>query len=159
VPLIPARLIRALDFFDMRKNFWNLILWVAFFAGSLLQIMILLAVYKKDGGTTGGEPYILVIPFAALLFLGLYARMRRKGVSSRVLSSVVIILGVFGCAFPYWLERTGSLVQYERWLRNNQSPNAENLGLCLLLFAGAEMLVLIGLLLWEGRKIAAESEI
>jgi hypothetical protein len=43
----------------------------------------------------------LVIPFAVLLFLGLYAPMQRSGVSSRILSSVVIIVGAFGCALPY----------------------------------------------------------
>ncbi len=127
--------------------------------GSLLQIIVLLAVYRKNGGTTGGEPYILIAPFALPLLLGLYTRIWRREFANRVLGSVVIIVGIFGCVLPYWLERTGSLVQYERWLRNNQSPNAENLVLCLLLFAGAELLVIIGMLFWESRRVAAKGAI
>jgi hypothetical protein len=154
-----AWLIRALDFFLMRKNYWNSILWAALLVGSFLQIIVLLAMYRKNGGTTGGEPYILIVPFAPLLLLGLYTLVWRRGAANRILSFVVIIVGIFGCVLPYWLERTGSLVQYDRWLRNNQSPNAENLGLSLLLFAGAELLVIIGMLFWESRKVAAKGEI
>jgi peptidoglycan/LPS O-acetylase OafA/YrhL len=143
----------------MRKNKWNLMLWAAFLVGSFLQILILLAVYKKGGGTTGGEPYEIVLPYALLFLLGMYAHVWRRNDSNRILSCIVIITGLFGCVLPYWLERTGSLVQYERWLHNNQSPNAENLGFSLVLFACAEVLALVGMLFWKGRKIAAEGEI
>jgi hypothetical protein len=133
----------------MSRNYWKFILMSAFVAGSLLQIIVLLAVYEKGGGTSGADPYFLVIPFAVLLLLGLYARSRRYNVSNYVLAAVVIVVGLFGCVLPFWLEQTGCLVQYDRWLRNNQFPNTENLLTYLLGFIGVEVFILSGTLLWN----------
>jgi len=143
----------------MRNGYWNGFLRLIAVAGTCVQITILIAVFQKHGGTTGAEPYTLLIPFGFILLLGLYAYFRKPDFANRSLTKLAIVVGIFGCILPYWLERTGSLVQYERWLRNNQGPNAENLGLSLLLFAGAESLVAITALLWKRRRVSTNDEI
>lgn len=143
----------------MRKHYWHRVLWAAFLAGSGLQVAVLLTVYEKGGGTTGAEPFMIAVPFVFSFILGLYARVRKRDTTTRILSSVVIVVSLFGCLLPYWLERTGSLVQYDRWLLNNQSPNTESPGLHLILFGGALLLAMLITVLLESKVIGSRDEI
>lgn len=140
----------------MIKNFSHKILIGLGIIAVLLQTFILLYIYKKDGGTTGGDPVTPVIPFVVSLIVSLFIFIRENKILSRSLNLAVITVSMFGCLLPYWLERTGILVQYERWLQNESPINTENLGIRLLSFAGVELfavvLILIGNRQWFNRK-------
>lgn len=129
----------------MIKNFWNIILIGLCIGDVLLQTFILIYVYRKNGGTTGGYPFALALPFAVSLIVGLYILFTKQKTSSQNLNLAVVIINSFGFLLSYWLERTGILVQYERWLHNEQIIDTENLGLRLLGFAGLEVLTIIGI--------------
>ena len=131
----------------MKKDIWNKVLTGLGIIATLSQTFILVHIYNKNGGTTGGDPVTPIFPFAISLVISLFIFVKKYKTSSRTLNLAVITISVFGCVLPYWLERTGILVQYERWLQNEQFINTENLGIRLLCFAGVELLVVIGVVI------------
>jgi len=136
----------------MRKNFWNNILFGIGILGILFQSLILILVYKKNGGTTGGDLFTLALPFLVSLIIGVYVLVSKKENTNRKLNFAAITVSIFGCFLPYWMEKTGILVQYERWLRNEQSVNTEDLGLRLLGFIGVELLVILAILFGKSEE-------
>ena len=142
----------------MIKNLLNKIL-VGLGVVVLLQIFILVYIYEKNGGTTGGDPVTPVFPFAVSLVISLFIFIRKSKIFTRTLSLTVIIVSIFGCLLPYWLERTGILVQYERWLQNESTINTENLGVRLLYFAGVELFVVIVILISKHQWFNGKSKL
>ena len=143
----------------MIKNLWSRILVGLGIIVVLLQAFILVYIYKKNGGTTGGDPVTPVFPFAISLVVSLFIFIKESKIFSRTLSLAVIILSMFGCLLPYWLERTGILVQYERWLQNESPINTENLGIRLLSFAGIELFVVIVILISKRQWFDGKSKL
>lgn len=131
----------------MTKNIWDRVLIGLGIVVVFLQMIILAYIYKKNGGTTGSDPVTPIFPFAISLVTALFIFVKKYKISNRELSLVVIIISIFGCLLPYWLEKAGILVNYERWLRNEQFTNTEDLGIRLLSFAGVELLTVIGLII------------
>lgn len=129
----------------MTKNFWNKVLIGLGIIVVFLQTLILAYIYKKNGGTTGGDPVTPIFPFAISLIIALFIFLKEYKISNRTLNLTVITVSIFGCLLPYWLERIGILVQYERWLHNERFINTENLGMRLMCFVGVELFVVIGI--------------
>lgn len=143
----------------MIGNFRNKILVGLGIIVVLLQTFILVYIYKKNGGTTGGDPVTPVFPFAISLVISFFIFIKESKSFNRTLSLAVITVSVFGCLLPYWLERTGILVQYERALQNESPINTENLGIRLLSFAGVELFVVIVILISKRQWFNGESKL
>lgn len=143
----------------MFKNLWNKILVGLGIVVVLLQTFILAYIYKKNGGTTGSAPVTPIFPFAVSLAISLFIFIRESKIFSRTLSLAVISVSIFGCLLPYWLERTGILVQYERLLQNESPTNTENLGIRLLSFVGVELFVVILILVIKRQWLDGKSEL
>ena len=110
--------------------------------GAFVQWFILLAVAVKGGGTTGGDPQKIIPAFGGLALAGGLLRLWRRGNGyEQSGGKAMIVVGVFGVCLPLFLEFTGSLMNYERWLESNM-PKARFLYLYL---AGFAIALLLGL--------------
>ena len=108
--------------------------------GAFVQLLILLAVAVKGGATTGGEPFEIIPAFGGLALMGGLLHLWRRGnVYEQTAGKAMIVAGVFGVCLPPYLEFTGSLMDYERWLKSNM-PKARFLYLYLAGFAVALLL-------------------
>ncbi|MCD9189044.1 MAG: hypothetical protein LUM44_21685 [Pyrinomonadaceae bacterium] len=128
----------------MTKTIWNKLLAGLGIAVVSAQIFLLAYIYKKNGGTTGADPVTPTLPFIISLIISLFIFVRKGKITNPILNLTVIIVSLFGCLLPYWLERTGILVQYDRWLNNERFINIENLELRFSGFVAVELLVCIG---------------
>ncbi|MBK8465989.1 MAG: hypothetical protein IPL32_09170 [Chloracidobacterium sp.] len=100
----------------MKRNFWTIILVIGFVLSSAIQILILFAVYIKGGGTTGADPVTPILPFLMLALAATYVSIWQQFAVRKFLYVSALISGVFGSILPFWLEFSGSLVQYDRAL-------------------------------------------
>jgi len=98
----------------MKFNYWNFIVIVGLGSSCALQTAILTAVYVKGGGTTGTDPVTPILPFMILVIAAVIASIWKRTSVRKVWYVSALISGIFGTVLPFWLEFTGSLVQYER---------------------------------------------
>jgi hypothetical protein len=94
----------------MIKNLWNKILVGLGIVVVLLQIFILGYIYKKNGGTTGGDPVTPVFPFAVSLVISLFIFIRESKIFSRTLSLAVYLVVCFHIGWKgreFWFNMNG----------------------------------------------------
>ena len=121
------------------------ILWLAVIGSVLFQLLELLYVSVKGGGTTGADPLWYITIFAVLLLAGLMTRFVWYGFESeRAVASLLVVTAGFGCALPLFLHFTGSLVYYERWIKGGMRSLPDNPNLYLMGF-GAFLMLAVGL--------------
>ena len=108
-------------------------LWLmTLFALCLLLGVIGLAL-QNESGHTGWEPRLLLLIFTPLLLAGLLTFRRDEAASALVWPvRTASLIGLLGVLLIGYLDRTNSLVQYERWLERGmpeKGPSAEGASL------------------------------
>lgn len=88
-------------------------------AGAFISALVLAEIYSyigaSDSNHTAFEPWLLVIVFVPTVVLGLLS-LRRNSVVAGVLA---LLVGLAGIATLTYIDRTNSMLQYDRWLSRN----------------------------------------
>ena len=93
------------------------LLWMLSAAGLLLMVAMLRMALQNTSGHTGWEPLTSLACFGPLLLCGagaLFLARQDKRLARPAVTAVV--LGLVGVVMIAWLDRTNTLVQYERWM-------------------------------------------
>ena len=135
---------RSLGESNMQFNPWSIFVFIGFALSGLLQVLILVAVFVKGGGTTGADPVVPTFPFMILVLITAAVSIWKRNSVPKVIYASALISGIFGSLLPYWLERTGALVNYERAILGGFNVMAkEQIVFPILIFALLETAVMI----------------
>ena len=90
----------------------HLLTWAAAATSAWVIYEIFAYIHMSDSNHTGFEPWLLVSVFLPTVVLGVLAFGRRFIVAGLL----AMLLGAVGMAVLTYIDRTNTMVQYERWL-------------------------------------------
>jgi hypothetical protein len=87
--------------------------WVGGAVSASVICEVVAYIRASDSNHTSFEPWVLVVIFVPTLVVGFVAIWERRSVLAGVLA---LLIGVAGLAILTYIDRTNTMVQYDRWL-------------------------------------------
>ena len=102
-------------------------LWFVSLSALLLLLGLIGLALQNESGHTSWEPRLLLLIFAPLLLAGLLTFRRDEAASALVWPArTAALIGLSGILLIGYLDRTNSLVQYERWLERGMPEKLQS---------------------------------
>lgn len=91
----------------------RILAWVGAVVSALVIWQIVAYIRASDSNHTAFEPWLLVVVFAPTIVFGILSIRRHRAFAAGLLA---ITLGVAGLVTLTYIDRTNTMLQYERWL-------------------------------------------
>jgi hypothetical protein len=91
----------------------KLLTWTSSVISAVVILEIGSYIRASDSNHTAFEPWLLTVVFVPRVILGAVALLRKRALVAGI---VALTLGLCGMATLTYIDRTNTMLQYERWL-------------------------------------------